>query len=87
MTSLAAIECLADFRGPHLATGRYEVGNPNLDNETHRNLKSASFCKNSALIRPEPFNGYEQIVLFNDRVLLVELFFSSRLVALINVVI
>ena len=26
------------MNGPHLATGRYEVGNPNLDNETHRNF-------------------------------------------------
>ena len=29
------------MNGPHLATGRYEVGNPNLDNETHRNFDLA----------------------------------------------
>ncbi len=29
------------MNGPHLATGRFEVGNPNLDNETHRNLDVA----------------------------------------------
>ena len=29
------------MNGPHLATGRFEVGNPNLDNETHQNFDLA----------------------------------------------